>query len=47
MIEEKDYDKELLGEATVYDDIYKQPARKTCATLFARGIGKMFHKENS
>ena len=42
MIEEKDYDKELLGEATVYDDIYKQPARKTFATLFARGIGKIF-----
>lgn len=47
MIEEKDYDKDLLGEAQVYDDIYKQPARKTCATLFARGIGKMFNKENS
>lgn len=45
MIEEKDYDKELLGEATVYDDIYKQPARKTCATLFARGIEKMFQDE--
>lgn len=45
MIEEKDYDKELLGEATVYDDIYKQPARKTCATLFARGIEKIFQDE--
>ena len=47
MIEEDEYDKEMLGEATVYDDIYKQPARKTCATLFARGMGKLFHKENS
>ena len=47
MIEEDEYDKEILGEATVYDDIYKQPARKTCATLFARGMGKLFHKENS
>ncbi len=41
MIEEEHYDKELLGEANVYDDIYKQPSRKTCATLFARGISKV------
>ena len=41
MIEEGEYDKELLGEANVYDDIYKQPSRKTCATLFARGISKI------
>ena len=46
MIEEKEYDKEILKEANVYDDIYKQPARKTCATLFARGIGKIFNDEN-
>ena len=41
MIEEKEYNKELLGEACVYDDIYKQPSRKTCVTLFARGIEKV------
>lgn len=41
MIEERDYDKELLGDACVYDDVYKQPSRKTCATLFARGISKI------
>ena len=41
MIEENDYDKELLGEACVYDDIYKQPSRKTCVTLFARGMEKI------
>ena len=45
MIEEHDYDSELLGEANVYEDIYKQPSRKTCATLFARGIGKMFSEK--
>ena len=45
MIEEEDYDKELLGEANVYEDMYKQPSRKTCATLFARGIGKISDKE--
>ena len=42
MIEEEEYDKDILGEAMVYDEMYKQPSRKTCATLFARGIGKIF-----
>lgn len=41
MIEEKEYDRDLLGEAIVYDDVCKQPSRKTCATLFARGISKI------
>ena len=41
MIEEHEYDKEILGECCVYDDIYKQPSRKTCVTLFARGIEKV------
>ena len=45
MIEEGEYDKDLLGEANVYEDMYKQPSRKTCATLFARGIGKICDKE--
>ena len=44
MIEEKEYDKELLGEANVYEDMYKQPSRKTCATLFARGIYSYLNK---
>ena len=45
MIEEKEYDKELLGDANVYEDMYKQPSRKTCATLFARGIDQLFVNE--
>ena len=45
MIEENEYDKELLGEANVYEDMYKQPSRKTCATLFARGIGNICHSD--
>jgi len=45
MIEECEYDRELLGEACVYDDIYKQPSRKTCVTLFARGIEKVVNNE--
>ena len=47
MIEECDYDRELLGEACVYDDIYKQPSRKTCVTLFARGIEKIIDKDKN
>lgn len=38
MIEEKEYDKALLGEAVVYDDIAKQPSRKKCATLTWNGV---------
>ena len=33
MIEEKEYDKELLGELNVYDEICKQPNRKNCALI--------------
>ena len=45
MIEEAEYDKDILGEANVYEDMYKQPSRKTCATLFARGIGNYFNEK--
>ena len=31
MIEEKEYDQEVLGELCAYDEIYKQPNRKKCA----------------
>lgn len=33
MIEEHDYNEELLGELNAYSDIYKQPSRKKCALL--------------
>ena len=33
MIDEKPYDKSVLEEAIVYDDIYKNPNRKKCALL--------------
>ena len=33
MINEMDYNKELLGELNVYDEISKQPNRIKCATL--------------
>lgn len=41
MINEGEYDKELLGELNVYDEIYKQPNRKTCALLPSKAIEKM------
>lgn len=33
MINEKEYDKELLGELNVYDEICRQPNRKNCALI--------------
>lgn len=38
MIEEKEYDEDILGEACVYDDVAKQPSRKKCATLSWHGL---------
>ncbi len=41
MINEKDYDEDLLGELNVYDEIYKQPNRKNCALLPEVAIEKL------
>lgn len=41
MIDEKNYNKEVLEQAVVYDDIYKQPNRKKCALLPWWGIEKI------
>ena len=46
MIDEKPYDKDLLEEAIVYDDIYKQPNRKKCALLPWWGIEKILKENN-
>ena len=40
MIEEQEYDASILNEANVFDEIYKQANRKTCATLPYKGILK-------
>ena len=40
MIDEKEYDKDLIKEAIVYEDISKQPARIKCATLTWNGLYK-------
>ena len=38
MINEEEYDKDVLGELLVYDEIYLQPNRKTCALLPSRAV---------
>ena len=44
MINEKDYDEELLGELNLYNEIYKQPNRKTCALLPFESIKKIIDR---
>ena len=38
MVNEKEYDKELLKTGLAYDTIYKQNSRKTCALLPYKGL---------
>ena len=45
MINEEEYDKEVLRELLVFDDTSKQPSRIKCATLTANGI-KNFLENN-
>ena len=44
MIEEKEYNNELLGELGVYDEISKQPNRKNCALLPMQAVEKMLNE---
>lgn len=41
MIDERDYDDEVLGEALVFSEIYKQANRKKCALLPFEGLKKI------
>lgn len=41
MINEKDYDPEVLGELNAFDEIYMQPARKNCALLSSKSAVKI------
>lgn len=41
MIDEKEYNSEILEQAIVYDDIYLQPNRKKCALLSWWGVEKI------
>ena len=45
MVYEKEYDKDLMGEALAFDQICFQERRKTCATLPYRGLEKIINKE--
>ena len=38
MINGEEYDKEILGDLIIYDDISNQPNRKTCALLPSRAV---------
>ncbi len=44
MLDEVEYDKELLGELVVYDEISRQPNRMNCALLPSRAITKMIEE---
>lgn len=47
MINEKTFNKDILEQAIVFEDIYKQPNRKKCALLPWWGIKKIIDKENN
>ena len=44
MINEKEYNKDILESAIVYDDIYRQPNRKKCALLSWWCIEKIINR---
>ena len=46
MINEKEYNEEIIGEAIVYSDISKQPNRKNCALLTWRGAKEVLERRN-
>lgn len=46
MLDEQEYDSDILEEAIVYDDIYKQPNRKKCALLPWWGIEKVINESS-
>ena len=47
MINEEEYDNEVLKELLVFDDTSKQPSRIKCATLSANGIKKFLEEDHS
>lgn len=44
MINEEEYDSEILGELNVYDEICKQPNRKNCALLPSVAVIEMLEE---
>ena len=47
MINEKEYDEEIIEEAIVYNDIAKQPNRKNCALLTWKGAKEVIERRNN
>ena len=47
MINEEEYDAEILGELNVYDHICKQPNRKNCALLPSVAVKEMLEGEKN
>jgi nitrogen fixation NifU-like protein len=47
MIDEKEYNSDVLEQAIVYQDIAKQPNRKKCALLSWWGIDKVLEEVNN
>ena len=47
MIDEKEYNEDILNEAIVYKDISKQPNRKNCALLSWESAKKIISEEKS
>lgn len=45
MINEEKYDKDILGELNVYEDLYLQPNRKNCALLPSKAIINILNQE--
>ena len=46
MINEEEYDKDVLKELLAFDDTSRQPSRIKCATLSANGIKDYLEEEN-
>lgn len=44
MIEERSYDKDLLGELLVYDEVYLKPNRKGCALIPVKAIERLIEE---
>lgn len=44
MINEESYDKDILGELNVFDEIYLQPARKNCALMPCKTANKIIEE---
>ena len=44
MVQEEEYNSEVLGDLVVFDEIYKQPNRKKCALLPGVAIKAMLDK---